>query len=536
LPIVQSGVTKQVSVANLTDGRAIAAASAVISDNSANAALRVTQVGAGNALLVEDSANPDATPTVIDAVGRIVVGDFTARNTSSITGKIQIATSSVFDGGLAQYMYSADTNAQINTFNKSRGATLGTQTIVQSGDNLGDFRFAGSDGTNFIEAAKISSQVDGTPGANDMPGRLVFSTTPDGSATLAERMRIDSAGKVGIGGTPTTQNRVRLAGTSTGNTTQYGFLNELATASDVTGTSIGFTTSLSTAAAAFTLADLRHFSASFTTIGAGSTVTTQYGFFASSGLTGATNNFGFYSAIPSGTGRWNFYAAGTAVNYFAGNVGIGIDTPTQKLVMYQNAAVDVYTSSGNSLSTWLAGTSSTGNYAIFSNASSAITFSTTGAERGRISSTGVWSIGATVGSESLRVTPVASAVNYLNVQGAIAGQTPNISAEGSDTNIAFAYFAKGTGQHFFYGNNTPQFNIGNTASAVNYLRASGSATGTAATLSTIGTDTNIDLALTPKGTGNVRFGTHTGTADVAITGYIEVKDSAGNVRKLAVIT
>ena len=32
-----------------------------------------------------------------------------------------------------------------------------------------------------------------------MPGRIVFNTTPDGSETLTERMRIDSSGLVGIG-------------------------------------------------------------------------------------------------------------------------------------------------------------------------------------------------------------------------------------------------------------------------------------------------------------------------------------------------
>ena len=81
-----------------------------------------------------------------------------------------------------------------------------------------------------------------------------------------------------------------------------------------------------------------------------------------------------------------------------------------------------------------------------------------------------------------------------------------------------------------------QFVVDNTASAVNWLQVTGAATGGAPVVSARGSDTNIDLALTPKGTGNVRFGTLTATSDVAITGFIEIKDSAGNVRKLAVIT
>ena len=52
----------------------------------------------------------------------------------------------------------------------------------------------GSDGTNFETGAEISAFVDGTPGNDDMPTRLTFSTTPDGSRIPTERMRISSAG------------------------------------------------------------------------------------------------------------------------------------------------------------------------------------------------------------------------------------------------------------------------------------------------------------------------------------------------------
>jgi hypothetical protein len=57
--------------------------------------------------------------------------------------------------------------------------------------------WAGSDGANFIRAAAIEASVDGTPGTNDMPGRLVFSTTADGASSPTERMRIESTGRTG---------------------------------------------------------------------------------------------------------------------------------------------------------------------------------------------------------------------------------------------------------------------------------------------------------------------------------------------------
>lgn len=65
--------------------------------------------------------------------------------------------------------------------------------LVASNDVLGELVFAGSDGTVARNAAKIQVAVDTTPGASDMPGRMVFYTTPNGSTTLTEALRIDNA-------------------------------------------------------------------------------------------------------------------------------------------------------------------------------------------------------------------------------------------------------------------------------------------------------------------------------------------------------
>jgi|GEM_PF-5326576 len=70
-----------------------------------------------------------------------------------------------------------------------------------SGNSVGAITFKGYDGNSYEESASIRSLVDGTPGDGDMPGSLAFSTTPDGTATRVERMRIDNAGNVGIGTT-----------------------------------------------------------------------------------------------------------------------------------------------------------------------------------------------------------------------------------------------------------------------------------------------------------------------------------------------
>jgi hypothetical protein len=79
---------------------------------------------------------------------------------------------------------------------KTRAASAGGNTAVVDADMLGELRFCGADGTNIIRGAAIGAFVDGTPSANDMPGRLVFSTTADGATTPTERMRIKSNGNV----------------------------------------------------------------------------------------------------------------------------------------------------------------------------------------------------------------------------------------------------------------------------------------------------------------------------------------------------
>ena len=78
---------------------------------------------------------------------------------------------------------------------KGRSANGGQGTIANSGDRVLNIRAVIDDGTNFDhEVGNIEFAVDGTPGANDTPGRIVFSTTADGANGATERTRIDSAG------------------------------------------------------------------------------------------------------------------------------------------------------------------------------------------------------------------------------------------------------------------------------------------------------------------------------------------------------
>ena len=143
---------------------------------------------------------------IIDSTGRLLVGTGhgTSRDVGDVSSKIQIE-----GAGYNQSSFSLMSNAGASagntahlTLGKSRGSSNGDNTIVADGDALGQIQFAGSDGTDCNSvAAIIIGRVDGTPGSNDMPGRLEFKTTSDGAATSTERMRITSGGKLLIGRT-----------------------------------------------------------------------------------------------------------------------------------------------------------------------------------------------------------------------------------------------------------------------------------------------------------------------------------------------
>lgn len=80
------------------------------------------------------------------------------------------------------------------------------------------------------------------------------------------------------------------------------------------------------------------------------------------------------------------------------------------------------------------------------------------------------------------------------------------------------------------------FRLTGTANDVNYLQLAGGTTNSPPHFLSQGSDANIDIRFSPKGTGKLRYGTHVDQADTAITGYIEIKDAGGVLRKLAVIT
>lgn len=263
---------------------------ASITANTASPALTITQTGTGDALRVEDSASPDSTPFVIDANGNVGIGVTPTANTSSglflskdigFTGSNKVLTGNIYFDGDWKY------------FGNGTGAYI---------------KLAGSS-TSAVEIGYAYNNSSGTGAvANAVPAII-----------------LNNVGGVGIGGGPAGAGQsVNVTKNMTGATISLGIASSGNVRSDVTSQACYFQSFANTQAATFTCGGVIHYLAEQGTFGAGSTVINQYGFYASSALTGAINNYGFFSSIASGTGSWNFYAAGTAANYFAGNVGIGI--------------------------------------------------------------------------------------------------------------------------------------------------------------------------------------------------------------------
>ena len=134
-----------------------------------------------------------------------IIGHTAALNIGAgATTTLQVLGTAFADSGIAAGRFSADASGPSLRFAKSRhGSIVNTSgTIVADGDILGDIIFAGDDGADLRSiGAHIQAKVDGTPGSDDMPGRLIFLTTADGAASVTERMRISSAGKMFIANT-----------------------------------------------------------------------------------------------------------------------------------------------------------------------------------------------------------------------------------------------------------------------------------------------------------------------------------------------
>jgi hypothetical protein len=140
----------------------------------------------------------------IDNTGNVGIGTSIAYFTPTSTVNVPLLQTHSTNASTAQCMvtsWATGTNVGANlSLCRSDSGTIGTYSpAIGSSDVLGNVRFNGSDGTKFIEGARITASADGTWATDDGPTKLVFSTTADGASSPTERLRIDSSGNVGIG-------------------------------------------------------------------------------------------------------------------------------------------------------------------------------------------------------------------------------------------------------------------------------------------------------------------------------------------------
>ena len=128
----------------------------------------------------------------IGSTGKVLIGDDTAENTMGLNANVQIFGTDASTSGFAVKRGSNDAQAAFFVLSKSRNTSVGSRTILNDGDEVGNIFFVADDGTDLISnTAAIKSQINGAPGANDTPGNLSFWTTSDGANSASRRMTIN---------------------------------------------------------------------------------------------------------------------------------------------------------------------------------------------------------------------------------------------------------------------------------------------------------------------------------------------------------
>jgi len=175
------------------------------------------------------------------------------------------------------------------------------------------------DGTNFTTTGNATATAF-IPSSSTVPTNGLYlpaSNTIGFSTNTTERMRITSDGRIqinGAAGTATTLVTTTGAFPLNNAATGYNFRADC-TMGTANTAAIGFGSTYALPATGTFGSSYQFYADPLTTGGA--TLTNNFGFYCAAQTVG-TNIYGFYSNIASGTGRWNFYANGTAANYFAG--------------------------------------------------------------------------------------------------------------------------------------------------------------------------------------------------------------------------
>lgn len=189
--------------------------------------------------------------------------------------------------------------------------TLTTPTINTAASVGGTWTAAA---TWTLPAHTLGGTVSG--GGNQINNVIIGTVTP----LAGFFTNVSASGLAAVGGSTGADRVLNVVGPITGGVNAYGVLVAGTVQSGVTTSASVFRSAVSVVDAAFTLPFLHHFFAAKLSFGASATVTAQSGFTASSNISGAASNYGFYGDIAAGAGNYNCYMVGTAPNYFAGDI------------------------------------------------------------------------------------------------------------------------------------------------------------------------------------------------------------------------
>ncbi|HMI02911.1 MAG TPA: hypothetical protein VK541_10540 [Pedobacter sp.] len=239
---------------------------------------------------------------------------------STVNNQIGFWADATLVGGTNNYGFYGGIPSGANRYNLYMASTannfLAGNTTIGLNDQGGQLSVRpATDATKGIVAKGFSATQTGNLfEAQTSAAVQVFQISSTGSGTFA--------GSLAIGSQNTGVNFNNIKDL-TGGTAAYGTVNQGVVQSDVTALASYNRTTARTAAGSFTVNQIIHNWATQGTFGAGSTVTSQFGFYAEANLVGADNNYGFYGNIPSGGGRFNLFMNGTAQNYLKGPTSIG---------------------------------------------------------------------------------------------------------------------------------------------------------------------------------------------------------------------
>jgi hypothetical protein len=165
-----------------------------------------------------------------------------------------------------------------------------------------------------LPAHTLGGTVSG--GGNQLNNVVIGTVTPLAGFFTS----LSASGIAAIGGSTSADRLLNISGPITGGVNAYGVMINGTVQSGVTSGVYLYRTAVSVVDAAFTLPSLFHFYATKASFGASATVTLQAGFTASSAISGAASNYGFFGNLVAGAGSYNCYMSGSAPNYFAGDM------------------------------------------------------------------------------------------------------------------------------------------------------------------------------------------------------------------------